>query len=211
MSSSSLFAQNIDILMLYVLDFVNPTHSSAVTNAINHFITNIDELGNLGLIYLFFVFTMFFKDYEYIVSKIHHTKKRSFVALVLLYVSFLFLIPISFVILAFITSFLHGHTLQLLLNSLFGLFIMTMLFKISVNSYISIKASFISAFVTLSILKVTQALFVYYVLYNTTYSTIYGTLSILLFLFLWIYISWSIYLYGIKLCHQLNMEYTKEQ
>jgi len=211
MSSSSIFSQNIDILMLYVLDFVNPTHSSAVTNAINHFITNIDELGNLGLIYLFFVFTMFFKDYEYIVSKIHHTKKRSFIALVILYIGFLFLIPVTFVVLTFLNSFLHDQLLASILNSLFGLLMMTILFKISVNTHISLKASFISAFLTLGILKTTQILFIYYVLYNTTYSTIYGTLSVLLFLFLWIYISWTIYLYGIKLCHQLNMEYKRYQ
>ena len=75
MSTYSVFSQNIDILMLYVLDFVNPTHSSQVTSAINNFLANIDQLGNLGLIYLFFVFTMFFKDYEYVVSKIHQTKR----------------------------------------------------------------------------------------------------------------------------------------
>jgi membrane protein len=32
-------------------------------------------------------------------------------------------------------------------------------------------------------------------------------LSALLFLFLWIYISWTIYLYGVKLCYILNKEY----
>jgi membrane protein len=82
------------------------------------------------------------------------------------------------------------------------------LFKISVNKHIFWKASFISASFTLLVLKITQLLFVYYVIYNTTYNTIYGTLSVLLFLFLWIYISWTIYLYGIKLCYNLNIKYS---
>ena len=211
MSTYSLFSQNIDLLMLYVLDFVNPTHSSQVTLSIENFLTNIDQLGHLGLIYLFFVSTMFFKDYEYIVSKIHKTKRRAFVSLVFLYLSFLLLIPISLVLFTFISSLLHFPMLQMILNFVFGLFIMTVLFKISINKYISLKASMISAFLTLGILKVTQALFIYYVLYNTTYVTIYGTLSVLLFLFLWIYISWTIYLYGIKLCYKLNIEYQKNE
>ena len=204
MSSSPVFSSNIDILMLYVMDFINPTHSSEVSNAVTNFLANIDELGNLGIIYLIFVFTMFFKDYEYIVSKIHKTKKRSFLALIFLYLSFLLLIPITFVLFASISSLFTNHLLQIVLSSIFGLFIFTVLFKISVNKPISIKAAFTSAFLTLGILKITQSLFIYYVLYNTTYSTIYGTLSIMLFIFLWIYISWTIYLYGIKLCHKLN-------
>ena len=204
MSSSPIFSSNIDILMLYVMDFINPTHSTEVTNAITNFLINIDDLGNLGIFYLIFVFTMFFKDYEYIVSKIHHTKKRSFLALVSLYISFLLLIPITFVLFTYISSMFTNNILQIILSYIFALFIFTILFKISVNKYISFKASFISAFITLGILKITQSLFIYYVLYNTTYSTIYGTLSIMLFIFLWIYISWTIYLYGIKICHKLN-------
>ena len=206
MSSSPVFSSNIDILMLYVMDFINPTHSQDVTNAITKFLANINDLGNLGIFYLIFVFTMFFKDYEYIVSKIHQTKKRSFMALVFLYISFLLLIPITFVLFASISALFTNAILQVILSSTFGLFIFTILFKISVNKHITIKASFISAFLTLIVLKITQSLFIYYVLYNTTYSTIYGTLSIMLFMFLWIYISWTIYLYGIKLCHKLNKQ-----
>lgn len=65
----------------------------------------------------------------------------------------------------------------------------------------------ISSFLTLSVLSITKNLFVYYIVYNKTYSTIYGSLSTFLFSFLWIYISWIIYLYGVKFCHRLN---TKE-
>ncbi len=207
MSSYSMFSSHIDMLMLYFLDFVNPTHSEQVTLAINHFLTNINELGNLGLAYLLFVFTMFFKDYEYIVSKIHKTKKRSFFALVVLYIVFFLFIPVAIVLLTTISTLFDNISLKIILNAIFSIAIFTILFKISVNKPIKLKAAFISAFLTLGILKITQALFVYYVFYNTTYNTIYGTLSVMLFLFLWIYISWSIYLYGIKLCYKLNLEY----
>lgn len=209
MSSYSLFSEYIDVMMLYFLDFVNPTHSEQVTKTIKHFLANVHELGSLGIVYLLFVFTMFFKDYEYVVSKIHKTQRRSFIALVSLYVTFFLFIPITIVIIATISTFFEHSIIKIILSSFFSLFIFTVLFKISINKYINIKAAFISAFITLGVLKITQSLFIYYVFYNTTYTTIYGTLSVMLFLFLWIYISWSIYLYGIKLCYTLNMEYQK--
>jgi membrane protein len=208
MSSYPLFSNQIDLFMVYVLDFVNPTHSQQVTASITNFLTNIDKLGSLGMFYLMFVFIMFFKDYEYIVSMIHDTKRRSFIKMLLLYTGLLFLIPILLVTFTFASNLLIENTIQkFLLNFSFGLLFITLLFSLSVNKSISIKAALISAFVTIVSLKITQNLFLYYILYNTTYSTIYGTLSVLLIMFLWIYISWTIYLYGVKFCHKLNMRY----
>ncbi|MGD9654678.1 MAG: hypothetical protein AB7U44_05730, partial [Sulfuricurvum sp.] len=42
---------------------------------------------------------------------------------------------------------------------------------------------------------------------NKSYATIYGSFSIVLFLFLWIYASWIIFVYGLKLCYLLNRFY----
>jgi membrane protein len=208
MSSYPLFSKQIDLLMVYVLDFVNPTHSQQVTASITNFLTNIDKLGSLGFFYLIFVFIMFFKDYEYIVSMIHDTTRRSFFTMLFLYSALLFLIPILLVTFTFISNLLIENTIQkFMLNFFFGLLFITLLFSLSVNKSISLKASVIAAFVTMASLKITQNLFLYYILYNTTYSTIYGTLSVLLIMFLWIYISWTIYLYGVKFCHKLNMRY----
>ena len=78
--------------------------------------------------------------------------------------------------------------------------------KLSVNRKIDNKAALISSFITLIVLSMTKNLFIYYVIYNKTYTTIYGSLATLLFTFLWIYISWIIYLYGIKMCHKLNVK-----
>ena len=204
MSTTPYFASQIDLLMVYLYDFINPTHSQQVTLTIQGALENINKLGNIGIVYLFFIFTMFFKDYEYIVNKIHHTKKRSFIPMILLYISFLIIIPFSLLTITFVMSYMPNTILISITNIVFAIIIFTILFKISVNKHVSFKASFISSMITVFALKVTQALFVYYVAYNTTYSTIYGTLSAMLFVFLWIYVSWIIYLYGIKITHRLN-------
>ena len=46
--------------------------------------------------------------------------------------------------------------------------------------------------------------FIYYTLHARTYTTVYGSFSVLLFFMLWVYISWIIFLYGQKLCRDLN-------
>ncbi len=209
MSSYDIFASQIQMLLFYVLDFVNPTRSEQVVASIENFLSNIDKLGTLGLFYLLFVFTMFFKDYENIVSKIHETENRSFISMAMLYISFLLLIPLALIAFTFTATFFDSIYTQTVLDFIFGMIFMTSLFKISVNKPISFKAAIISAFLTLMTLKITQTLFLYYIIYSTTYSTIYGTLSAMVFMFLWIYISWTIYLYGIKICHKLNIRYSK--
>lgn len=210
MSTTPYFASQIDLLMTYVYDFINPTHSEQIIFTIQSALENIGGLGNIGFVYLFFIFTMFFKDYEYIISKIHHTQRRSFFPMLFLYISFLIFVPMSLVTIAFIMSYIHDNIFISIANATFALAILTILFKISVNKYVSLKASIISASVTIISLKLTQALFVYYVAYNTTYSSIYGTLSATLFVFLWIYVSWIIYLYGVKMTHELNSKENNE-
>ena len=107
-------------------------------------------------------------------------------------------------------SFYDNNLFKKILLFLFTWLIFFALFKVSVNKIISTKAAFISSFLTLATLSITKNLFIYYVVYNKTYTTIYGSLSTLLFSILWIYISWIIYLYGIKICHKLNMKYLNQ-
>jgi len=204
MSNTEYFANHIDLLMMYILDFINPTHSDTVTNAINHFLQNTDKLGSIGIIYLIFVFIMFAKDYDYIVSKIFDIQRRNFAKTLLLYVVVIMLLPLSIIFLTFASTFFVHNYLQLLTNMIFGIFLLSIIYIISINKKVKISSVLLSSFLTLGILKLTQSLFAFYIIYNKTYTTIYGTLSILFFIFFWIYISWTIYLYGLKLIKVLN-------
>ncbi|MBR1819287.1 MAG: YihY/virulence factor BrkB family protein, partial [Neisseriaceae bacterium] len=46
--------------------------------------------------------------------------------------------------------------------------------------------------------------FVAYVGYNKTYINLYGSFSVLFFFLLWIYVSWVLFLHGVKLCVLLD-------
>lgn len=204
-SSFSEFNNYLDIFINYIFNIINPTHSTEIIDALKNYVSNSGKLGFLGIIYMLFVFIMFFKDYEYIVNKIHKAKRKSIQFSFIFYSLFLAALPLVFAFSNIIMSFYENTLLKELLSFIFAWLIFFTLFKLSVNRFINNKAALISSFITLSVLSITKNLFIYYVIYNKTYTTIYGSLATLLFTFFWIYISWIIYLYGIKMCHKLNI------
>jgi membrane protein len=78
------------------------------------------------------------------------------------------------------------------------------IFKISANVKVDSRAAAVSSLVIAVIWSIAKNAFVYYVFYNKTYATMYGSFSILLFFFLWIYVSWIIFVYGLKLCYLID-------
>lgn len=210
-SSTPTFANHLDLIMMYILDFINPTHSETLSNFLNDFLANTNKLGNIGIFYLLFVFTLFFKDYEYVVNKIYGTKTRAVYKLFFMYLGFLILIPLLLVIFLFISTIT-----QITFSAHFVIFsfiwiLFIILFLMSANTKVNFRSAAMSSLVTLVFLSITKNLFGYYVQYNTTYATIYGSFSVILFFFLWIYVSWNIYLYGTKFCNYLNQGHEKNE
>jgi len=193
-----------------------PTNSHEILTYINSFVDNSAKLGVVGVIYVLFASMMFFKNYDYIVNDIFECERRSFWASVSVYWTLVTLTPIMLVL-----SFYLSTQIQTLLehNKLTaGIEVVTILpfiiiwsiffltYKISANTTISNLAGIISSFIASLAWYLAKIGFIFYVLHNKTYLSIYGSLSILLFFFLWIYISWAIFLYGMKFCYILDRE-----
>lgn len=206
MSNLEQFQIYLDPFLNYIIEFINPSHSDKLIVLFKTFLSNSDKLGGIGIAYMLFVFTMFFKDFEYIVNKIHKAKRKSIYASFFFYLGFIIISPIIFAAYIFINSFYTNTIFDYLITFIFAWAIFLTLFKLTVNRYITMKAAVYSSFITLIALSITKNLFVYYIIYNQTYSTIYGSMAILLFTFFWIYVSWIIYLYGVKLCHRMNIQ-----
>lgn len=209
-SSLEVVQDYLDIFIKYTFDILNPTHSESFIKTFENYISNSNKLGWLGILYMLFVFIMFFKDYEYIVNKIHHAKRKPLLTSFFFYLFFLVTLPLMLALLNIALSFYDNSIFNIIVTFSFAWLIFYGLFKLSVNKYIYPKAAAISSLFTLIVLTVTKNLFIYYVVYNKTYTTIYGSLAILLFSFFWIYISWIIYLYGIKMCHRINIQEEKK-
>ena len=193
-----------------------PTNSKEILGYINNFVANSGQLGMVGVGYVLFASMMFFKNYDYIVNDIFESERRSFWSSVTVYWSLVTLTPIMLVLSFYASSQVqtvldkHTWTDGIHLLSILPFFIIWGMFflsyKISANTEVSIKAAGISSFIASLAWYLAKMGFIFYVMHNKTYLSIYGGFSILLFFFLWIYISWAIFLHGLKFCHLLEKD-----
>ena len=191
-----------------------PTDSKMIMEHINTFVENSDKLGYLGVFYVTFAAVMFFKDYDHIVNDIFSTPKRSILQAVKTYSLLVVIIPAMMATSFYFTSFIQVYldkssiTSIIHLYSFLPFFITWMMFyiayQLSANTHVEVSAAMISSFIASLVWYLSKSAFIFYVLHNKTYATIYGSISTLLFFFLWIYISWAIFIHGLKFCELLN-------
>ena len=191
-----------------------PTDSQMIMEHINTFVENSDKLGYLGIFYVTFAAIMFFKDYDHIVNDIFSTPKRSILQAVKTYLLLLIIIPVMMAASFYLSTFIQGYLDRSSVTSIIHLytflpfFITWMMFyiayQLSANTHIEVSAALISSFIASLVWYLSKSAFIFYVLHNKTYATIYGSISTLLFFFLWIYISWAIFIHGLKFCDLLN-------
>lgn len=188
-----------------IFDTLIPANSKIIAENLSSFLHNTQNLGLVGFIYMFIAVLLFFKNYDHIINDIYETPKRSLLKALRLYALFSFLLPLivyfSFWIssLNFVSFF--GYTIGFLL-AWFSFFIV---FWLSPNRTIATQAALISSFITALLWHLSKSFFVLYVLENKTYTTLYGSIATILFFFLWIYLSWAIFLHGARFCHLLDL------
>ena len=200
----------------FIFNSLIPTQQEMLTSYLNQFMENTLNMGALGLLFVLYTSVMFFLDYEKIVRKIFEVPTRRFWEAIATYWTMLTLMPLGLAV-SFYTSSLAqdvlvqnafaGSTYIVQLSPyliIWALYLV--MYTISAKVKIHLKSSLIASFIASTIWYISKNLFIYYVAYNQTYLSIYGSFSILLFFFLWIYFSWFIYLYGLKLCFLLNEE-----
>jgi len=193
-----------------------PTDSKVVMSYINQFIESTDKLGLLGAAYVIFAVLMFFKNYDYIVNDIFGVPTRSFWSAIKTYFKLLIIIPLmiglSFWLSSLIQSYLDKNALTSVIHlyNIIPYLIVWMMFyiayQLSPNTQVDVSAAMISSFIASLIWYLGKSAFIFYVLHNKTYASIYGSISTLLFFFLWIYISWAIFIHGLKFCALLEKE-----
>lgn len=207
-----------NLLKDFILQNLIPSKQEQITHYIDTFLANSSKLGTIGALFIIFASLMFFQNYEYVVNKIFHTKPKSIFKAVSTYWTLVTLTPIALAISIYIITKMQHYinTPYVDLLAIFSYLVIWALFfvnyLISINRKMSLRSVAISSFLASMVWYISKLIFVYYVLYNKTYATLYGSFSTILFFFLWIYISWMIYLYGLKLCYLMNKPtYLKEE
>lgn len=198
----------------FIMDNILPVSSDQFSGFIDSFMQNSMQLSIIGIISVIVSSMLFFQNFEYIVNKIFKTKPRGFWESLTTYWTLVTLTPVALVF-----SFYLSNELQTILGAnkftetlnileLFPYLIIWSLFfliyKISANVEISNRAAGISSFAVSLTWYLAKIGFISYVLQNKTYATIYGSFSTLIFFFLWVYLSWIIFIYGLKLCYTIE-------
>ncbi|NOX15855.1 MAG: YihY family inner membrane protein [Epsilonproteobacteria bacterium] len=207
----------------FIFSSMIPTQQDVISGYLSKFMENTGNMGAVGLIFVLYVSIMFFFDYEKIVSSIFKVPTRTLWESLTTYWTMLTLMPLglalSFYFSQIAQNFLEKSEYTSSINiyeflPYFTIWILFfILYVISANTKIDKKLALVASFIASLAWYTSKMLFVFYVSYNKTYQSIYGSFSIAMFFFLWIYFSWLIYLYGIKLYFVLNQIYgeTKQE
>ena len=211
------FADNYERIKAFIFSNLMPVQSELIMNNIDSFVANSAKMGAFGLGMILVASLLFFKNFEYIANKIFHVQGRSLWESITTYWTMLTLTPIglgiSFYITGYIATLMASNEITSGLNILpvvpyliiWALFFL--IFQIAPNAKINPKASALSSLLIAIVFSASKNAFIYYVFLNKSYTTMYGSFAIVMFLFLWIYVSWIIFIYGLKLCYMIDRVY----
>lgn len=205
---------------LIITNFI-PTHSDVFLQYLDGFLQNSTKLGGMGLLYAFITSILFFRNYQNITTKIFHSKVRGFWDSLSVYWTCMTLFPLGVLFSIFLSTKVYAYLEEIGYSTyiawFFGLIpyvliwiVFFVLFKISANTKISTKNTLLSSLITALLWSFCKWGFVYYVFYNKAYLTLYGSFSIVLFLFIWVYLSWAILLFGMSLSRGIDEMFVKE-
>jgi membrane protein len=197
-------------IQILIFENIMPVQTAAIAEYLDSFFKNSVQLGIIGFITMIASSLLFFQNFEHIVGKIFKTSKRGIWDAITTYWTLISLTPIVLIASMSLKAYLESHVSGLALEALsifpflllWGIFFLV--YKIAVNAEVSPKAAAISSFIVAIVWGIAKNSFIQYVFYNKTYATMYGSFSALIFFFLWIYVSWIIIIYGMKLCYLIN-------
>ncbi|GAD19021.1 YihY family inner membrane protein [Helicobacter fennelliae] len=204
----SKFQDKIEDMQAFILSNILPTNAETMINFMHTFLENGSKMGIVGIISVFITSLLFFRNYEFITSKMFDSKPRAFVDSLMLYWTMVTLFPLGSAVIFYFSVSAQGMFGFFENNSYFldtcvwfiTCMLFLILFRISANKPLHKRTLFISSFVCGTIWVGIKNLFVYYIAYNKIYTTLYGSVSIVLFLMVWIYISWLVMLFGMRAC-----------
>ena len=215
------FSDHYMSIKTFIFSNLMPVNSAAMMGYIDGFLQNSVKMGVISFASVIIASLLFFQNFEYIVNRIFHAAKRTIWESVTTYWTLITLTPIALGVSFYISTQLalvvdeSGLSGWINIIKIFpylivwGLFFL--IYQIAANIKIEPKASLIASFITSMIFSIAKSSFIYYVIYNKTYSTIYGSFAMVIFLFFWIYISWIIFIYGMKLCYIINRIYEQRK
>jgi len=205
----------------FIFSSIMPVRHEMISGYIDTFMENTEQLGFIGVAFVLYVSIMFFDDFEYVVNKIFNIPPRDFWHSISIYLFFTIMMPLGLGISIFLSiqanlllhsyHYTSGINFLALSSYLLAWFLFLVLYLIAPNTKIKFRHAFLASFAASFVWFSSKSLFFYYVTYNKTYTSIYGSFSTIMFFAIWIYFSWILFLFGVKLTYLLsNQKKTKK-
>lgn len=196
----------------FLMESLVPSQAETVSGYLEQFMGNVDGMGSMGLVYIVIASILFYRNYQYVVNKIFMVPNHSLLHSAGTYLVLALLMPATLGASFYLSDYIQrvvdigspvpgGFTL---LSYFMVWMLFFVLFKVSPNMTISVSVALRVSFVTSLLWHVAKWGFVQYMFLNQTYSTLYGSFSVLLFLLVWIYLSWLLLLHGLRACYLLH-------
>ena len=196
----------------FLVESMVPSHAEVIVEYIEKFMANARGMGTLGLVYILITSALFYKNYQYVVNKIFLVPNHSLLHGIATYLVLAILMPLTLGASVYLSDYIQRVVGTE--NMLFGRFTLLsymliwmlffVLFKVSPNMRISVRIALKVSFVASMLWHLAKWLFVHYLVTNQTYATLYGSFSALLFLLVWIYLSWLLLLQGLRACYLMH-------
>ena len=192
-----------------IFNFLIPTQQDMFASHLDAFLKNSVNLGIVGFVAMIITSLMFFSNFDYVVNRISKNPPKSLWQSISSYWTLVTLTPLglglSFFISGYIQKVLDEWHIGFNFLEILPFVIIWGLFFVAFSSSHargSLKMLGITSFASSVVWYLGKNLFVFYVVYNTSYTNIYGSFSAILFFFVWLYVSWVIFLFGLKCyCH----------
>lgn len=208
------FQDQLQILKQSILDNILPDNSYEFAKILDNFLSNGKEMGFIGFLISLVSSFIFFRNFDDVAARIFEAKKRSYFDSFIIYWLLITLIPMFFATSIYFNAVivnLYSDAVITKFYSFIPMFatwvIFAILFRIAANKplrfLILVLASLLGAIAWYEL----KIMFFYYMSYNKFYSNIYGSVSIIMFAFLWIYVSWLVILFSMQFCKWLDTKY----
>ena len=198
-------------IQLFIFENIMPVHTEAIALYLESFFQNSVQLGVIGFVTMVVSSMLFFQNFEQIAEKIYKAPQRRFWDAVTTYWTLITLTPIVLIASMSLRAYIQASFESPLVVTALSIFpflllwgIFFVIYKIAINAEVPTRAAALSSFIVAVVWGIAKNSFIQYVILNHTYATMYGSFSSLIFFFLWIYVSWIIVIYGMKLCYLIS-------
>ncbi|MCI7411644.1 YihY/virulence factor BrkB family protein [Helicobacter bilis] len=208
------FQDQLQILKQSILDNILPDNAHEFAKILDNFLSNGKEMGFVGFLISLISSFIFFRNFDDVAARIFEAKKRGYFDSFIIYWLLITLIPMFLATSIYFNAVIVDIYSDDVITKYYSFIpmlatwiVFAMLFRVAANKplrfFVLILASLLGAIVWYGL----KIIFFYYMSYNKFYSNIYGSVSIIMFAFLWIYVSWLVVLFSMQFCKWLDAKY----